>query len=116
MKSKTEVAAQPTSIEEFKTSLQSNPDDPVAHARLGWAYYGAGDSAAAIEVLKKACERFSTDIELLYALGLALKQAGETKKAKASFKDLLAIKESSTSSIKATMFRRLATTQLETLG
>ena len=116
MKTKTEVSAQPTAIEERKLALQSNPDDPAAHAGLGWAHYSAGDSKAAIEVLEKACKRFPTDVELLYALGLAVKQAGDSKKAKAIFKELLGVKESSTNVIKATMFRRLATTQLETLA
>jgi Flp pilus assembly protein TadD len=115
MENETESAAPLSSIEERTHELQSNPDDPSAHARLGWAHYSAGDSDAAIEVLEEARKRFSQDIEVLYALGLALKQADNKKKAKTVFKELLAIEESSTSPAKATMFRRLAETQMEAL-
>ena len=98
MKTKTEVSAQPTAIEERKLALQSNPDDPAAHAGLGWAHYSAGDSKAAIEVLEKACKRFPTDVELLYALGLAVKQAGDSKKAKPSSRSCLVSKRAAPTS------------------
>ncbi len=115
MKKEIQSAAILSSVEERTIELQSSPDDPSAHARLGWALYSAGDTAAAIEVLEKASKRFSHDIELLYALGLALKQAGNAKKAKSVFKELLAIKETTTSMAKATMYRRLATIQTKAL-
>lgn len=115
MKQETESAAILSSVEERTMELQSSPDDPDAHARMGWAHFSAGDSSAAIEVLEKASMRFKNDIELLYALGMALKQAGNVKKAKSVFKDLLAIKDSPTSMAKATMFRRLAGIQMKAL-
>ncbi len=115
MKNETESAAPLSLIEERTIALQSNPDDPGAHARLGWALFSAGDSDAAIEVLDKARARFSQDIEVLYALGMALKRADKKKKAKSVFKELLEIEETSTGATKATMFRRLARTQMEIL-
>jgi Flp pilus assembly protein TadD len=115
MKKEAESATTLSTVEERTIALQSNPDDPDAHARLGWALYSAGDSEEAIEVLENARKRFKKDVELLYALGLALRKADKKKKAKAVFKDLLAIKESSRSAAKTSMFRRLADNQLETL-
>jgi Flp pilus assembly protein TadD len=115
MKNETESAAPVSSIEERKIALQSNPDDPNAHARLGWALYSAGITEEALEVLQQARKRFSEDIEVAYALGLALKQANKKKKAKSAFKELLAIKESPTVAAKAAMFRNLAKIQMDTL-
>jgi Flp pilus assembly protein TadD len=115
MAKKAESAAALSTVETRTLALQSNPDDPKAHTSLGWALHNAGESEEAIEVLEGARKRFKNDVELLYALGLALKQAGKNKKAKTVFKDLLAVKESSVSATKTTMFRRLAQNHMDSL-
>jgi Flp pilus assembly protein TadD len=115
MKKEAESAAPLSTVEDRTLALQSNPDDPNAHARLAWALYNAGESEEAIEVLEKARKRFKKDVELLYALGLVLKQADKKKQAKAAFKELLAIKESSVSATKTTMFRRLAQNHMDSM-
>lgn len=114
MKKEAESAAALSTVEDRTLALQSNPDDPNAHARLAWALYNAGEFNEAIEVLEKARKRFKNDVELLYALGLVLKQS-DSKKAKAVFKELLAIKESSVSATKTTMFRRLAQNHMDSM-
>jgi len=115
MKKEAKSSASLSTVEARTLALQSNPDDPSAHARLGWALISAGDSGKAVEILESARKRYKHDVELLYALGLALVQSDKAKEAKAAFKELLAIKESSVSATKTTMFRRLAQNHLDSL-
>lgn len=115
MAKRAESSASLSTVEARTLALQSNPDDPKAHTSLGWALINAGQSGKAIEILESARKRFKNNVELLYALGLALRQADKPKEAKAVFKDLLAIKESSVSATKTTMFRRLAQNHIESI-
>ena len=115
MKNKAENVVVLSSVEQYRSALETNAVDLSAHVGLGWALHHAGESVEAIDVLQKARKRFPDDIELLYALGLMLKQTSRNKEASAVFKDLLKIKESSTSAAKASMFRHLAGAHLEIL-
>ena len=58
-------------VRDFKTAVEQQPDDPVAHYGYGLALTRAGRRPLAIEHLKKALARRSFNPEILTALGKA---------------------------------------------
>jgi Flp pilus assembly protein TadD len=59
--------------------------DPGDYVQRGWFYYSQGDSSHAILDFREAAAGMPDDAEALYALGMALKAAGQNEEASAQF-------------------------------
>jgi tetratricopeptide (TPR) repeat protein len=95
-------------IESLRDDLKRNPKEAKNYLRLGWAYYAKGKYEDAVETFKDANDRFSDDVEVLYALALALKVMGNKDKALSYFRKVTLLAEKIKDKDKAGMLRRLA--------
>lgn len=59
--------------------------DPDDYLQRGWFYYSQGDSSHAILDFREAVAGMPEDAEALYALGMALKAAGQNEEASSQF-------------------------------
>ena len=66
----------PETTENFKKALEGDSADPDYHFNLGCALWRAGQYPAAVESLRAAVARDSSDTEATTLLGRALKQEG----------------------------------------
>ena len=95
-------------IEALEEERKRNPNDVGIYLRLGWAYYGKSDYEKAAQIFSDGMERFSDDVELLYALALAQKKSGESGQALTNFRKVTLLAEKLEDSSKSGMLRRLA--------
>jgi tetratricopeptide (TPR) repeat protein len=95
-------------IDSLKSEVERNPTDVKKYLHLGWAYYGEDRLDEAIETFQNARNRFPDDIEVLYALALAYKKAGNGKDALEIFRRVIKSAESLQDQIRGAMLRRLA--------
>jgi len=97
------------SIEALEAGVRQNPDEVEPLRNLGWGHYGRGQTQQAIEVFRRATERFSSDAESYYALGLALVRAGDQQEAaKQAFQRAVELADSIPGKVRADMLRKLA--------
>lgn len=96
------------SLEAMQEELKRNPDEVKSYLRLGWAYYASAQFDKAAAIFSDAKDRFREDVEVLYALALALKRHGETDKALAYFRKVTLLAEKLENRSRAGMLRRLA--------
>ncbi|HEX9798353.1 MAG TPA: tetratricopeptide repeat protein [Anaerolineales bacterium] len=97
------------SIEALEAQARQKPDDIGALRELGWAHYGRGQTEQAIEVFRRATERFSEDSESFYGLGLSLvKLGGQEQAATQAFEQAVQLADSIPGKIRAEMLRKLA--------
>jgi tetratricopeptide (TPR) repeat protein len=106
---KAEIDMQEVSIiDNLKAELERNPTNVKKYLRLGWAYYGENKLDEAIETLQDAKHRFPDDIEVLYALALAHKKAGDSEEALANFREVVKSVEHLDDQTRGAMLKRLA--------
>jgi tetratricopeptide (TPR) repeat protein len=106
---KTQVLVEETDpIEAMKKELKKFPNDVGSYLRLGWAYYSNADYEKASETFSDGVDRFPEDVEIIYALALALKKSGEASKALANFRKVTLLAEKLEDRSKSGMLRRLA--------
>lgn len=103
------------SAEELEASLKSPPDELEPLRALGWDLYGVERYQDAVDVLKRAHDRFPADAETCYALGLALKQAGDEQAARQAFQAALDNLADQEGVVRADMMRKLAGGQINLL-
>jgi tetratricopeptide (TPR) repeat protein len=95
-------------IDSLKLDVERNPTDVKKYLRLGWAYYGEDRLDEAIETFRNAKHRFPEDIEVLYALALANKKAGNGEDALGIFRNVIESTKSLQDQTRGAMLRRLA--------
>lgn len=95
-------------IDSLKSEVEQNPTDLNKHLRLGWAYYGEDRLDEAIDAFRDAKNRFPEDIEVLYALALAYKKAGNKKEALGIFRNVIEAASKLQDQTRGAMLRRLA--------
>jgi tetratricopeptide (TPR) repeat protein len=83
-------------ITEYLESLKYNPDAPVVHTNLGFAYFDKGNLDMAIEEQKKAIESNPEDSNAYYGLALAYERKGEKEKAIKTWEEFIKLAESHT--------------------
>jgi tetratricopeptide (TPR) repeat protein len=106
---KTQVLVEETDpIEAMKKELKRNPNEVESYLRLGWGYYSNADYEKASEIFSDGVDRFPEDVEILYALALALKKSGEESKALTNFRKVTLLAEKIEDQSRAGMLRRLA--------
>lgn len=88
------------------------PETASQSYQQGWLLYAAGKYEAAIEYYQQALRENPNHVEALYALGLALKAAGDKDKAVASFEKVLSLIPTLEDLAKATMLNRLTQGQI----
>ena len=106
---KTKVLVKETDpIEAMKKELKRNPNEAESYLRLGWEYYSEGDYEMAAEIFSDGIDRFTDDVEILYALALAQKKSGEMSKALTNFRKVTLQAEKLEDRSRSGMLRRLA--------
>ena len=80
-------------IEALQRAVALKPEDARAQYRLGQMYLQNGDSLRAINHLRKALTQTPNDSATLYSLMLALRKTGHAEEAKATEKQIAALKE-----------------------
>jgi tetratricopeptide (TPR) repeat protein len=109
MMAKTPVQIErPPSIESLQEELKRNPKVVKNYLHLGWTYYVQGSYDQASQILSDAKDRFPEDVEVLYALALALKKNGDTDAALRFFRKVTLLAEKMEDRTKSGMLRRLA--------
>lgn len=103
---------QMSEIQELQEQLKQKPNDVNNHCRLGWAFLGADRLEEAVDVLRSANQRWPQEIEIGYALGLALKRQGHGTAAIEIFGQAAGIE---VNSVRAGMMKQLAEEQREYL-
>lgn len=98
----------PVPIEAFQRQAQESPSDAAAQLRFGWALYGAGRLQEAQKVLEEAARNHPNDLEVLYALGLTLKRAGDPEPARAAFQKILELIPGIQDRTRSAILRRIA--------
>lgn len=101
------VEAAPT-LEQLEQAARENPNDLDAHRRYGWALYGVHRYEEAIQVLDAAREKHPSDAEILYALALSLKQAGDKVRAAQMFRQVIDHLDTIENPTRASMLKRLS--------
>lgn len=96
------------SIESLQEELKRNPKVVKNYLHLGWTYYVQGSYDQASQILSDAKDRFPEDVEVLYALALALKKNGDTDAALRFFRKVTLLAEKMEDRAKSGMLRRLA--------
>jgi cytochrome c-type biogenesis protein CcmH/NrfG len=99
-------------IAELEQEVRSKPSDVDLQRRLGWAYYGKGRFQDARRVLDEAASIAKQDIEVLYALGMASKMAGEKQAARKVFEALREIPLGPEDDARRAMLKRMAEIQI----
>lgn len=102
----------PKDVSTLQEELKTNPNDVVAHCRLGWAQYSLGQTYDAVATFEVAYQRWPDEIEVNYGLGLALKKQGRSHEALLSF-ERAGLVEPQT--VRGSMLRQLAEEQKEYL-
>ena len=98
----------PVPIEAFQQQAKEQPADAAAQLRLGWALYGAGRLQEARKVLEDAQRDHPSDLEVVYALGLTLKRAGDPGPARTAFQKLLELIPGVQDRTRSAVLRRIA--------
>lgn len=96
----------------LQEELKNKPNDLGSYTRLAWTLYSLNKFDEAIATFQSAYERWPSEIEVNYGLGLALKMQGNREKALESFGRAEANKSKS---IRSNMMRTLAAEQKEYL-
>lgn len=78
-------------IEKFRTALQLNPYDGLAHSHFGWTYKQHGMFKEAIQELKKAVELDPTNISFHWRLGSIYRANEQLSKAKEEFEKIVEV-------------------------
>jgi tetratricopeptide (TPR) repeat protein len=78
-------------INEFKQSLERNPNDPVTLSSAGVAYYAKGDYDQAITYLQQAKKADPKHIDAYVYLGMAYEQQGKYQEAMSEYDSCLAL-------------------------
>ncbi len=99
-------------IEELRQRVEQAPDKLELRRDLGWALYGIDRTEEAIQTLSEVSEQFPKDPETAYALGLALKRAGENGRARDAFERTLENLDAAKGSVRTDMLRRLSQGQI----
>jgi tetratricopeptide (TPR) repeat protein len=95
-------------IEKLKVKVQHDPTEISHHLRPGWMYYGEGSFEEAVRTFQYAEERFPSDVEVRYALGLSLKKSGREQGALEAFHEVIRLADSLENQTCGVMLRRLA--------
>lgn len=96
------------SLEVLGEILKHNPNEVENYLRLGWEYYTNAQFGKASQILSDGKDRFPEDVEILYALALALKKNGEKDKALSIFRKVTFLAGKLEDQSKSGMLRRLA--------
>jgi tetratricopeptide (TPR) repeat protein len=75
----------PTARRYYEEALSADPNSPLPLLRLGVMEIKAGKPEQAVELLQRADRVYPDNGEISYYLGLALRQVGRRKEAKAAF-------------------------------
>jgi tetratricopeptide (TPR) repeat protein len=99
-------------ISTLQEELKNKPNELGSYTRLAWALYSLSKFDEAIATFQSAYERWPSEIEVNYGLGLALKMLGDREKALESFERAEA---SESKSVRSSMMQTLAAEQKEYL-
>jgi tetratricopeptide (TPR) repeat protein len=107
--------APPVPIEALQQAAAEQPDEAGPQFRLGWALYGAGRLQEARQVLEPAGRRHPKDLEVLYALALTLKRAGDSEAARKQFQAVFELVGAVADRTRAAVLRRIVRGHLNML-
>lgn len=85
-----------------------NPQSPAEFSLRGWLFYAKKDYSRAIDDYNKSLELDPTNIDTLYALGLAYKAQGDATKSVQIFSRLIPLLDTVDDKMRASLLRRLA--------
>ncbi|NOK61875.1 MAG: hypothetical protein GFH27_549281n3 [Chloroflexi bacterium AL-W] len=77
-------------VQILQTSLETNTDQPYAHAALGWSNYHLRDFDGARDAFQQATQLLPGYADAYYGLGLTLEAQGEIEQAKAIYEEAVA--------------------------
>lgn len=90
--------------------------EPVDYLQRGWFYYSQGDSSHAVLDFREAVAGMRDDAEAFYALGMALKAAGQNEEASAQFQRAIDLAPQLADLAKGQIIGHLARMQLNLLA
>jgi cytochrome c-type biogenesis protein CcmH/NrfG len=95
-------------IAQYRTAVQAEPHNAVAHSNLGWGYYGRREYREAVEAFREALSLDRNLVDAHYGLGLALKESGGGEAATRSFEMVMALAPEQEVDVRGRMLVRLA--------
>lgn len=103
-------------LEKYQAEVAANPQNPDAHANLGWGYYGKGQLSEAMQAFQQALTLKADHLEAQYGLALAHRAASDKAAAAAAFEKAKALAAQIEDKARQQMLTRLITGHLNALN
>jgi tetratricopeptide (TPR) repeat protein len=95
-------------VKQYEAELAAHPDSVEAQCNLGWGHYGERRYNEAVDVFKEALKQDAGSVDVLYGLGLSLKEAGRHDEAIPVFIQVMRLAPQKAPGARGMMLARLA--------